>query len=65
MVSAWDAEAGAEAGADADRQPLLDIEEPLRALDIAASLLGHLAVSERTIEGNDLDAHQCNGGHRA
>jgi hypothetical protein len=36
--------------------PLLGIEEPLRALDTAASLLGHLAVSERTIEGNALDA---------
>jgi hypothetical protein len=41
-----------------DRHPLLAIEEPLRALTTAVSLLGHLSVSELDVEGNDLEAVQ-------
>jgi hypothetical protein len=40
------------------RQPLLAIEEPLRSLAAATSLLGHLAVSELEIEGDEIEAVQ-------
>jgi hypothetical protein len=38
--------------------PLLALEEPLRALTTAASLLGHLSVSELEVEGYEIEAVQ-------